>query len=99
MCEQNVTQSDEPRKPLALEPAKITRERTATSRTQEFNNVNGNEGADPDWPRPVRRGGRVYYVTHEVDAYLERVIERGRDKPVEGMPPQLAAARGYRNGE
>jgi hypothetical protein len=96
MDERNVTHPGEPRK--ALEPAKITRDRTSVSRTQEHHNIKGAPGADPEWPRPVYRGTRVYYVSAEVDAYIERVIERGRDK-LPGMPERLAVARGYRNGE
>jgi predicted DNA-binding transcriptional regulator AlpA len=96
MCGQNVRQSDEPRKPLAIEPASETRRRTSTSRTKEFHNING---ADPEWPRPVYRGRNIYYVSSEVDRYLERVIARGRDNPPEGMPDRLAEALDRRNGE
>jgi hypothetical protein len=93
MCAQFVAQPDEPRKPLAIEPAKVTRERTSTSRSQEHTNIKRASGADPDWPRPVYRGSRVFYVSSDVDAYIERVIERGRDNQP-NMHERLAVARG-----
>jgi hypothetical protein len=93
MCDQSVPQPNENRKPLSLVPAKVMRERTSTSRTREHANIKGGPGADPDWPRPVYRDGRIYYVSAEVDRYIDRVIERGRDN----QPPmheRLAVARG-----
>jgi len=93
MCSQPLPQLNENGKPLSLVPAKIMRERTVTSRTREHANIKGGPGADPDWPRPIYKDGRIFYLSSEVDAYIERVIERGRDN----QPPmheRLAVARG-----
>jgi hypothetical protein len=34
---------------------------------------------DPDYPKPIHRGGRAYLVEHEHQAYLAKLIERARE--------------------
>jgi len=33
---------------------------------------------DPDYPKPIYRGGRAYLVEHEHQAYLAKLIARAR---------------------
>ena len=35
-----------------------------------------NERSDPDWPRPIVRGKRVFYKAAECKRYLEAVLPR-----------------------
>jgi hypothetical protein len=41
---------------------------------------------DPDYPKPVYRGGRGYLVEHEHQAYLAQLIERARAHPRRQQP-------------
>jgi hypothetical protein len=69
MCEQNVTEKSEPRKPVTFIKRREHRRRLGISRSKEH----GLLKTDQDHPRPVPPFG---YIESESDAYIQLLIAR-----------------------
>ncbi|WP_418120003.1 helix-turn-helix transcriptional regulator [Variovorax sp. 350MFTsu5.1] len=68
---------------IFLLPIKGVSQKIARSRAGIYDMLNPKSGSyEPLMPKPIRIGRRVYWLRHEIDAFLEVMIAANRQPPL-----------------